>query len=78
MNTLSSTGKSAKPAITSYISCKRRERVEEIFFLLAQYDCPISKNLRNVVKLPVDIQKSSLSPTLKNWDCSKTEISIKL
>ena len=36
MNTLPSTGESAKPAVTSYLAClTRKEGVEKICFLLA-------------------------------------------
>jgi len=56
MNTPLSAGKSAKPAITNYLTYLiREERVEKICFLLAQYACTIPKNLRDVAELPVNI-----------------------
>ena len=57
-------GKSAKPAITSYLACLAREgRVEQICFLLAQYaieSCPIPKDLGDVTRLLADTQKKWL------------------
>jgi len=59
MNTLPFVGESAKLTITSYLAhLAREERVEQICFLQAQHvaeSCPISKNLRDVAKLPADI-----------------------
>ena len=50
-----------KLAITSYLAClAREERVEQIFFFLVQHiikSHPIYKNLRDIAKLPVNIQK---------------------
>jgi len=61
MNTSPPIGKSAKSAMTSYLTYLARERkVEQIYFLLAQYateSCPISKRLGNITRLPADIQK---------------------
>jgi len=61
MNTLPPIGKSAEPAITSYLEClTRKEIIEKIHFLLAQYAtefCPNSKNLGDVTRLLADIQK---------------------
>ena len=60
INTLPPIGKSAEPAITSYlVYLVKEERVEQVCFLLAQCipkSCAISKNLRNVTRLPADIQ----------------------
>jgi len=57
-------GKSAKPAITSYLAClARKGRVEQICFLLAQYaieSCPIPKDLGDVTRLLADTQKKWL------------------
>ena len=69
IDTLSSTGELAEPAITSYLACLAREgRVEQICFLLAQHaaeSCPIPKNLEDVTKLPTDIQKKWLESCLE-------------
>ena len=59
IDTLSSIGKSAKLAITSYLACLTREgKVEQIHFLLVQHaieSCPISKSLRDIARLLADI-----------------------
>jgi len=61
--------KSAKPAITSYLKClAKEERAEKICFLLAQCaieSCPMSKNLRDITRLPADIQKKWLKSCLE-------------
>ena len=61
MDTPSPISKLAEPAITSYLACLVREdRVEQIYFLLAQCvteSCPIFKNLRDITRLLADIQK---------------------
>jgi len=63
-------GESAELAITSYLAhLARKWRVEQICFLLVQYIAefyPIPKDLGDITKLPVDIQKSGLSPVLKS------------
>ena len=65
MNTLSSVGEKAKPAITSYLVCFARERgVEQICFLLAQYVAKshlIPKSPRDITKLLANIQKKWLN-----------------
>ena len=62
-------GKLAELAITSYLAClAREEKIEQIHFLLAQcatQSCPIPKNLRNVTRLPADIQKKWLKSCLE-------------
>ena len=64
MNTLPLIGESAELAITSYLKyLAREEGVEQIHFLLAQHateSCPIPKSLRDVIRLPADIQKKWL------------------
>jgi len=69
INTLSSADELAEPAITNYLACLAREEgVEQICFLLAQHaveSCPIPKNLRDIAKLPVDIQKKWLESCLE-------------
>ena len=64
INTLSSTNEITELAITSYLAYFAREgEIEKICFLLTQYtaeSCSIPKNLRNVAKLLVDIQKKWL------------------
>jgi len=61
MDALSSASELAKLAITSYLAYLAREgRVEQIYFLLAQYiakSCPIPRHLGNITKLLADIQK---------------------
>jgi len=68
INTLPLTGESAKPAIISYLAyLVRKERVEQIHFLLTQHAtkaCIIPKNFGDVTKLLADIQ--SLSFALKS------------
>jgi len=60
MDTLSSTGESAEPAITSYLACLVREGgVKQIHFLLAQCvteSCLVPKSLGDVTRLPADTQ----------------------
>jgi len=69
MDTLSSAGKSAEPAITSYLACLAKEgKVEQICFLLAQHVAEsflIPKNLEDVTKLPTNIQKKWLESCLE-------------
>ena len=69
MDTLPSIGKSAELAITSYLACFSREgRVEQICFFLAQCvaeSCPISKSLRDITRLPANIQKKWLKSCLE-------------
>ena len=61
IDTLSPISESAEPAITSYLAyLAKEERVKQICFLLAQHVtefCPIPKNLRDITRLPADIQK---------------------
>jgi len=51
----------AELAITSYLACLVREgEAEQICFLLTQHtteSCPISKSLRDITRLPANIQK---------------------
>ena len=60
---------SAELAITSYLAhLARKERVEQICFLLAQHTAesfPISKSLEDATRLPADIQKKWLKSCLK-------------
>jgi len=69
MDILSSASESAEPAITSYLAClARKERVEQICFLLVQHaaeSCSIPKNLEDVTKLPAYIQKKWLESYLE-------------
>ena len=62
IDTLPSTSKLTKLAITSYLACyARKRRVEQIYFLLAQYtakSCLIPRHLGNAAKLLADIQKN--------------------
>ena len=64
MDTLSPIGKSAEPAITSYLAYLAREgRVEQIHFLLVQHateSCLIPKSLGDITRLPANIQKKWL------------------
>jgi len=64
MNTLSPICESAELAITSYLEyLAREEGVEQIHFFLAQHateSCPIPKSLRDVIRLPANIQKKWL------------------
>jgi len=64
MDTLSSIGESAEPAITSYLAyLAREERVEKIHFLLVQHateSCPIPKSLGDITRLLANIQKKWL------------------
>jgi len=56
MDTLLSIGKSAEPAIASYLA--REKRIEKIHFLLAQHAtkfCLILKNLGDIIRLLADI-----------------------
>ena len=77
MNTLSSVGEKAKPAITSYLVCFARERgVEQICFLLAQYaakSCTIPKSLGDVIRLLANIQKKWLESCLKELKLLKNK-----
>jgi len=82
MNTLSSVGKKAEPAITSYLVCLAREReVEQICFLLAQYaakSCTIPKSLGDVIRLLANIQKKWLESCLRELKLLKNKMSMKL
>ena len=55
--------------IISYLAyLARKDGVEQIHFLLAQHaieSCPIPKNLGDITKLPVNIQKKWLESCLK-------------
>ena len=64
-------------AITSYLVCyARKRRVEQIYFLLAQYtakSCLIPRYLGNAAKLLADIQKNQLGFYLKELKLLKNK-----
>ena len=69
MDTSPLIGKSAKPAITSYLACLAKEEwIKQICFLLAQCateSCSIPKSLVDVIRLLSDIQKKWLESCLE-------------
>ena len=69
IDTLSSTDKSAKIAITSYlVHLTREEVVEQICFLLIQHiaeSCTISKSFGDIIRLLANIQNKWLESCLE-------------
>ena len=82
INTPHSIGESAELAITSYlVFLTRGGKVEKTYFLIVQHaveSCPIPINLRDITKLPANIQKKWLKFCLKILKLLKIEMSIKL